>query len=750
MKNKIREKTKLSKMTIIICVVTILFACISISVDDNMQKTAKDVYSHPYTSSNSARGMRSRLLDMKQFVDIILTYDFENAEDTRALFQARYDMQAEALKTIYESYSGPREDVDELQAAMTELIAQQNKAVDFAVDHNQTEILKYLEDNVYPQYDSVSDCLTPIIDFADNKVYELTKRSSQTAALSAAASLLLSTGIIFLSIYSSRTEQKNIKALITREHELQDALILAQKASSVKRDFLSCMSHEIRTPLNVIIGMTAIAGAHPEDPARVEDCLSKITFSSQHLLSIINDVLDMSKIEEGKFSVSHEPFQLHQLMESLISTVYSQMAGQRLQFECDTKSVTGETYIGDYMRVNQILLNLLSNAIKFTPEDGMIRLSVKTTFTNGEKTWLLFTVSDSGIGMDNEFLERIFMPFEQADTSTSRKYGGTGLGLAITHNLVELLNGTIRVESKLQEGTTFTVSLPFDIPENEEHKKWELGALKVLIVDSDEDTCCHTGLLLKKMGIEAECVNRGHEAVQMVLNAHKADEGYHVCIIDWKVSDIDGVEMTRRIRENLGAETPIIIISAYDWTVLENEARLAGVNAFISKPLFESNLYDTLRSAVKKPSAQDKNSQLQSTSPEFSGMRFLLVEDNVLNREIMLELLKVTKAEIDSAEDGKEALDKILDSPAGYYDLVIMDIQMPVMDGYEATKRIRSSAHPDAQSLPILAMTANTFKEDVEKAFDSGMNDHMAKPIDVKVLYQTLGHILKSPGVRTD
>lgn len=743
MKIKKTEKTKLSKMTIIICVVTILFACISISVDNSMQRTAEDAYSHPYTSSNSARGMRSRLLDMKQFVDIFLSYNFENAEDTRALFQARYDMQAEAIKAIYESYSGPREDVDKLQAAMDELIAQQDKAVDFAVDHNQTEILNYLEDNVYPKYDLVSACLTPIIDFADSKIYELTKRSRQTATLSTTASLLLSTGIIFLSIYSSRMEQKNIKVLITREQELQDALILAQKASSVKKDFLSCMSHEIRTPLNVIIGMTTIAGAHLEDPVRVEDCLSKITFSSRHLLSIINDVLDMSKIEEGKFSVSHEPFQLHQLMESLISTVYSQVSGQGMQFECDTKGVTTETYIGDYMRVNQILLNLLSNAIKFTPEGGTIRLSVKTTSMDGGKTGLLFTVSDTGIGMSNEFLERIFMPFEQADTSTSRKYGGTGLGLAITHNLVELLNGTIRVESKLQKGTTFTVNLPFDIPENEEHKKWEFGALKVLIADNAEDTCCHTGLLLKRMSIEAEWVNHGDTAVQIILNAHEAGEDYHVCIIDWKMSDIDGVEVTRRIRDHLGPETLIIILSAYDWTAIENEARLAGVNAFISKPLFESNLYNTLLSTVKKPTVQDIKSPPHSTSPEFSGMRFLLVEDNVLNREIMFELLKVTTAEIDCAENGKEALDKILDSPAGYYNLVIMDIQMPVMDGYEATKRIRSSAHPDARSLPILAMTANAFKDDVEKALDSGVNAHMAKPIDIKVLYQMLENVLK-------
>lgn len=355
----IQTKTRLSRMTIIICAVTILFACISISVDNSMQKVAEDVYDHPYTSSNSARGMRSRLLDMKQFVDIFLSYDFENTENTRALFQTRYDMQAEAIQTLYEHYSGPIEDVDKLQAAMNELIARQDSAIDFVEGHSQAEILSYLEDNVYPEYDWVDDCLTTIIDFADSKVYELTESSKQTAIISTMASLLLSAGIICLSVYSNRKEQKNIKELMIREHELQDAVALAQKASSAKRDFLSCMSHEIRTPLNVIIGMTTIAGAHLEDPARVEDCLAKVSFSSRHLLSIINDVLDMSKIEAGKLYVNHEPFQLQQLMESLVSTVYSQASGQGLQFDCDTKGATSETCIGDYMRVNQILLNLI-------------------------------------------------------------------------------------------------------------------------------------------------------------------------------------------------------------------------------------------------------------------------------------------------------------------------------------------------------------------------------------------------------
>lgn len=738
MNTKMKSISNLSKLTIIICTVTVLLAVIIVCTANSMQETSQNVYEHPYTSSNSARGMRSRLIDMKRFVNVFLTHDFNGVQNTRALFQERYEMQTEAIEILYERYSGPKEDVDALRSAMDNLIAWQDKAIDYAVGHSEDEILNYITLYVYPQYDIVNNCLTTIIDFADQKICALTETSRRTAILSVTVTLLLSTGIVFLCIYSNRREQKNIRQLTDRERELRDALILAQKANNVKRDFLSCMSHEMRTPLNVIIGMAAIAGAHLEDRNRVEGCLAKVALSSQHLLSIINDVLDMSKIEDNKLSISHEPFQLQQLMESLVSTVYSQTAERKVLFKCNIKGITAETYIGDYMRVNQILLNLLSNAIKFTPIGGQIRLEVKSSSMQEGKASLSFTVSDTGIGMSEDFLDRIFMPFEQADSSISRKYGGTGLGMAITHNLVELLGGTITVESKLGQGTTFVVELPFDVPEEENHPKWELSALKFLVVDDDEEIFNHTNLLLKGMGINAQWAKDGCTAVDMVLRAHEVSADYQVCLVDWEIPNMDGLEVTRRIREKIGPETLIIIISAYDWNMIEDEARSAGADAFISKPLFESSLYNTLLSVVNPALIQKAGQPIQPTQPNFAGKRFLLAEDNMLNREIAEELLQMAGAEIDSTENGKEAVDKFLSSPAGYYSVILMDIQMPVMDGYEATKHMRASSHPDAKRVPIIAMTANAFKEDAEKALASGMNAHLTKPINIEIFYQTL------------
>lgn len=542
---KIKSKIDLSYITIVICVVTILFASISVYTADKMQQTAQNVYDHPYTSSNNARGMRSRLLDMKRFVNIFLTYDFEGVQNTRALFQERYDMQNEAIGTLYEKYSGPIEDIDALRTAMDKLITLQNQAIDFAVIHNEEEVQEYISLYVYPQYDVVNNCLTTIINFADKKIYELTEESRHTALLSMAVALILSTGIIVLSIYSNTREHKNIQILTIREQELQEALVAAQKANNVKSDFLSCMSHEIRTPLNVIVGMTTIAGVHLDDHKRVEDCLTKITFSSHHLLSIINDVLDMSKIEEGKLAVNLEPFQLQELLESLVAAVYAQTVEQGLQFECNVKGITAKTYIGDYMRVNQILLNLLSNAIKFTPQGGVIQLDVIPMPIQNGKTDLVFKVSDTGIGMTDEFLKRIFLPFEQADNSTSRKYGGTGLGMAITHNLVELLKGSILVESVLGEGTTFTVKLPFQVVKDKKHQKREWENLKVLIIDDDEKNYIHTNLLLKEMGIDAQWEKDNTKAIQMILEAHEALEDYHVCFIDCKTPNMDSIAVTR-------------------------------------------------------------------------------------------------------------------------------------------------------------------------------------------------------------
>lgn len=731
-------KTTLPKATIIICFIAILFAAISIYSANSMRVTARDMYQHPYTVTNTARGMRSRLLDMKRFVSIFLTASFETEEDARALFEERYQMQNEAIDTIRECYLGPVEDVAALRNAMDGLIAAQEDGVRMVGKrHTEEEILSFIEAQVYPHYDMVNDCLEDILAFSDSKIHSLTQHSSHTAIISMGTSLILAVIIVFLTIYSNKAEQKSIEELKTREHELRDALQLAQKANNAKKDFLSRMSHEIRTPMNAIIGMTTIAGAHLEDRGRMEDCLAKIAFSSRHLLSLINDVLDVSKIEAGKLTINHEPFRLRQLTESVVSVVYSQAKAQEKNFECDVAGVAQEIFIGDFLRVNQILLNLLSNAIKFTSRGGTIRLKIQQLQKRNGTTALQFVVSDTGIGMTEEFLERLFLPFEQADNQTSQKYGGTGLGMAITQNLVELLSGSIHVQSKPGEGTTFTVELPFELPEEAvEHKSWQLDALRVLVVDDEADACTHASLLLERMGIAAQCVTSGHEAVSIVLEAHDAGTDYDVCIIDWQMPGMDGVKVTRKIREKLGPDTLIIIISAYDWSEIEEEARRAGVNAFIAKPLFESSLYNVLVAALGlRPNLDEKPELPQKDN---NGKHFLLAEDNALNQEIAVELLKMTGAEVDCAADGQEAVEKFEASPAGFYDLIFMDVQMPIMDGYAATKKIRAGGHPDAKTIPIVAMTANTFIEDIDAAYAAGMNGHIAKPIDVKMLYQTI------------
>lgn len=524
---------------------------------------------------------------------------------------------------------------------------------------------------------------------------------------------------------------------------LKDALINAQKANNAKKDFLSRMSHEIRTPMNAIIGMTTIAAASIEDRSRLESCLEKISYSSKHLLMLINDVLDMSRIESNHMRVDTQPFELYQFLNNFVSIVYPQASDKGLVF---TEKITGfsehTTYLGDPLRLNQILLNLTSNAIKFTPSGGSVSLEVVHLPSRGNRNWLRFVVTDTGIGMDEKGLSRLYTPFEQADASIAGKYGGTGLGMSITQNLVSLMGGYINVKSKLGEGTTFTVELPFELSnvDLQNFREDALEAMNILVVDDEQDICEHTALLLERMQIHAEWVLSGVEAVERVVLVQGTDNEFDVCFIDWQMPDMDGVETARRIREKVGPETPIIIISAYDWADIEDEARAVGVNAFIAKPMFQSSIYNVLVSVTNGAFGM-MESKMNIGGHSLDGKRLLIAEDNALNMEIAVTLLEMNGAIAESAENGKDAVELFMGSEPGYFDAILMDVQMPVMNGCEAVKQIRACGRDDAKHIPVIATTANAFAEDVATVMEAGMNAHIGKPLDIKQLCSVLSEL---------
>ena len=549
---------------------------------------------------------------------------------------------------------------------------------------------------------------------------------------------------IFIDI-TDVTELREMQKKLTEQAEaLKDALAVAEHANQAKTDFLSRMSHEIRTPMNAILGMTTIAAAYIDDQKRVEDCLEKIGYSSKHLMALINDVLDMSKISEGKVRIAQETFNLENVVESISSIIYPQADAKGLIFTVPLIDLSETVMIGDSLRLNQILLNLLSNALKFTPAGGTIRLEIRQLQRTEDRMRLRFTVSDTGTGMSGKFLDRLFVPFEQENLGAGQTLGDTGLGMPITKNLVTLMGGTITVKSEVGKGTVFTVELDFQTPPDKDRvipqKQHELESLKVLIADDDRDSCIHASLMLKKMGILSDWVLTGQECVNRIRESHQSGTDYDVCLADLKMPDIDGVEVARRVRAEVGPETTIIIITAYDWTNVEVRAREAGVDMFLTKPVFASTLYNALLSvtgidrAVRVPA--EKNHR-----PELAGHHVLLAEDNDLNREIAVELLQMIGITVDWAENGRAALDKFL-ADGDTYDLILMDVQMPVMDGYQATAAIRSSGHERAGTIPIIAMTADAFHEDIVKAETAGMNGHLAKPIDPELLYETVAEYL--------
>jgi len=532
------------------------------------------------------------------------------------------------------------------------------------------------------------------------------------------------------------------KSEIKVKQALEDAYEAANRANAAKSNFLSNMSHDIRTPMNAIIGMTAIACAHIDDKERVKDCLEKITVSSKHLLGIINEVLDMSKIESGKLDLNMEDFDLAELVDNLIAMCKPQIEAMHHELIVDIKDIEHEFVTGDSQRIQQAFMNLMSNAIKYTPEGGKIRLSITEKPTNKINVGCYeFIFEDNGIGMSEEFQKHLFEPFSRALDSKVVIQQGTGLGMSITRNIVGMMNGDINVKSEPGKGTRFTVTIFLSLQDVNTNKiDSDLINLPVLVADDDIITCESSCDMLHELGMLGEWVLSGEEAVERVLSRHKQNNDYFAVILDWKMPGMDGIATTKAIRKAVGEEVPIIIISAFDWSDIELEARAAGANAFISKPMFKSRMVHTFKSLLDENDDTDTfNGTISKIMQEdFSGSRVLLVEDNELNAEIAGEILGMANITIEYAKDGREALNKMENAIDGYYDMVFMDIQMPVMNGYEATRAIRAINRNYLKKVPIIAMTANAFAEDVEAARDVGMNQHIAKPIDFNQLLQVL------------
>ena len=521
---------------------------------------------------------------------------------------------------------------------------------------------------------------------------------------------------------------------------LSEAVRAAETANKAKSTFLSNMSHDIRTPMNAIIGFTTLAVSNIDDKKRVQDYLGKILSSSNHLLSLINDILDMSRIESGKIHLEETEVSLSEVLHDLKTIISGQIHAKQLELYMDAMDVTNEDVYCDKTRLNQVLLNLLSNAVKFTPAGGTVSVRIRQCHGTQKGSELYeIRVKDNGIGMSQEFIQKIFSPFERERTSTVSRTQGTGLGMAITKNIVDMMGGTIEVQTEQGKGTEFIVRLPFRTqPEHQRTEKIaELEGLKALVVDDDFNTCDSVTKMLVRVGMRSEWTLSGKEAVLRARQSMELGDAFHAYIIDWRLPDMNGIEVTRQIR-SLGDDTPIIILTAYDWSDIEAEARAAGVTAFCAKPLFMSDIRETLMTAIGQSQSEPEDSVLPAAGSDFRGRCILLVEDNELNREIAVEILNEYGFLVDTAENGAEAVEKVKNSTSGKYDLVLMDVQMPVMNGYEATKQIRALDDPALAGITILAMTANAFDEDRKKALKCGMDGFLSKPIVIEELISTL------------
>lgn len=551
--------------------------------------------------------------------------------------------------------------------------------------------------------------------------------------------------IVYINI-TDITEQRELqKKLEKQSKQLKEALKSAEQANQAKSDFLARMSHDIRTPMNAIMGMATIAKAHVDERERILDCMEKINGASKLLLSLINEVLDMSKIESGRLILSEDEFNVGELLQDLVVMMQPEIKNKQQTLNIHVKNLRHENVKGDTQRIKQVLMNILSNAIKYTPENGRITIEIYEKDPHNGIGNYQFVFEDNGRGMKPEFLDKIFEPFERASDDEIKRIQGTGLGMSISHKIIQMMGGDIKVESEYGKGSRFTIDMPLVCRDQKPDDKIEVEGLEVLVVDDDKIACLNTSSCLREIGINSECVYSGSEAIEKVRQHHLAEKEYFAVIIDLKMPQMNGIETTRQIRRFVGADVPIIILSAYDLEEYEAEAKEVKANGFITKPLYKSKLLQVLRSFLDEGDQPEPIRPFKLSNVDYSGKRILLVEDNELNREIAVEIIGSTGITIDTAINGLDAVHKVAQSEEGFYQIILMDIQMPIMGGYEATRQIRSLQRRDIAHMPIIAMTANAFSEDVTNAIKAGMNYHLAKPIDIGALMGILSKYLQAP-----
>ena len=566
--------------------------------------------------------------------------------------------------------------------------------------------------------------------------YEMLRMAGVRHPADRADHIVHAVGLGFTNIDSEMREN------LRQQKAIVDALTVAEQASRAKTAFLSNMSHEIRTPMNAIIGLNSLALRNESLPDETREYLEKIGDSAQHLLGLVNDILDMSRIESGRIVLRKEEFSFRSMLEQINTMVMSQCSEKGLKYECRVLGGVSDYYIGDDMKLKQVLINILSNAIKFTDAPGSVTLDVERIGAFREQSTLKFVISDTGIGIDQGFISKIFEPFTQENSSRSSKYGSTGLGLAITRSIVNLMNGEISVRSEKGKGSEFTVVISL---RNCQHQGPATRYIRpkdmlVLVVDDEEIAAEHARLVLDEVGIKADTCQTGEEALRMLEVQHAKHNPYNLVLLDWKMPEMDGLDVAREIRKRYDSETTVIILTSFNWDEIMDEALHIGVDSFLAKPLFASNVIDEFERIARK-----NNLSLfkEKKRAELKGKRILLAEDIFINAEIMKQLIEMKEAEIDHAENGRIAVDMFAESAVGFYDAILMDIRMPEMDGLEAAQTIRAMDRPDAKSIPIVAMTANAFDEDVQRSLQVGMNAHLSKPVEPDALFETLETLIK-------